>query len=205
MRNVEKTMKGKVFIRNHIEKKLLSPTADRVWDRAYLELEMIYSSYRDVPKKVAAHTDNFIFPAAAIYRALKKYAPEHAYEIMKTSMMEQSQKKGKSLAKMAKIPGFTRFFLSLWPPVSRKMFGEESGFKNVFYPCEKEEFRMDITQCPYHKYLTELGCGELNKLFCDNDVYSYGNIPGLKFTRTKTIGDGDECCDFKMEGTTNEV
>ncbi len=58
---------------------------------------------------------------------------------------------------------------------------------------------MDITQCPYHKYLTELGCGELNKLFCDNDVYSYGSIPGLKFTRTKTIGDGDERCDFKME------
>ena len=36
-------------------------------------------------------------------------------------------------------------------------------------------------------------------LFCDNDVYSYGNIPGLKFTRTKTIGAGDELCDFKME------
>ncbi len=44
-----------------------------------------------------------------------------------------------------------------------------------------------------------VGCGELNKLFCDNDVYSYGNIPGLKFTWTKTIGVGDECCDFKME------
>ena len=67
MRNVEKTMKGKVFIRNHIEKKLPSPTAARVWDRAYLELEIIYSSYRDVPEKVATHTDNFIFPAAVGY------------------------------------------------------------------------------------------------------------------------------------------
>lgn len=39
------------------------PTAARVWDRAHLELETIYSSYRAVPKKVADHTDNFIFPA----------------------------------------------------------------------------------------------------------------------------------------------
>ena len=100
---------------------------------------------------------------------------------------------------MSKIPGFKRFFLSMWGPVSRKMFGEESGFKNVFYPCAKGEFRMDITQCPYHKYLTELGCPEINTLFCDNDIYSYGNIPGLRFTRTKTIGAGDDVCDFKME------
>ncbi|MBP3819472.1 MAG: L-2-amino-thiazoline-4-carboxylic acid hydrolase [Butyrivibrio sp.] len=36
-------------------------------------------------------------------------------------------------------------------------------------------------------------------LFCENDVYSYGNLPGLKFSRTKTIGAGDDLCDFKME------
>lgn len=199
MRNVEKTMKGKKFIKEFIERRLEPEVAAKVWDIAHLELEKIYSAYRDVPKKVATHTDSFIFPAAAIYRALKKYAPEEAYEIMKVSMMGRAKKSGESLARMSKVPGFTRFFLSMWPPVSRKMFGEESGFKNVFYPCEKGEFRMDITQCPYHKYLTELGCGELNILFCDNDVYSYGDIPGLKFTRTKTIGAGDELCDFKME------
>ena len=86
-------------------------------------------------------------------------------------------------------------------PTSHKMFGESSGFQNVFYPKEKGCFRMDVTACPYHKYLTELGCPELNVLFCENDVYTYGNLPGLKFTRTKTIGAGDEVCDFKMELT----
>ena len=110
MRNVEKTMKGKTFIRNHIEKKLPPPTAARVWDRAHLELEMIYSSYRNIPPKVATHTDNFIFPAAAIYRALKKHAPEYAYEIMKTSMMEQSQKKGGVTCKDVKDPGLYKIF-----------------------------------------------------------------------------------------------
>lgn len=35
--------------------------------------------------------------------------------------------------------------------------------------------------------------------FCENDVHLYGNLPGLKFTRTKTIGAGDDLCDFKME------
>ncbi len=198
-RNAEKTLKDKKFIKQEIEKRLDPRTAQMVWDNAHIRLEHFYGSYRDVPKKVAMHTDGFIFPAAAIYLALKKYAPDKAYDIMKTTMKEKSEQSGRSLAKMAKIPGFTKFFLNLWPPVSRKMFGESAGFKNVFYPTEKGCFRMDITQCPYHKYLTELGCPELNILFCDNDVYSYGNIPGLKFTRTKTIGAGNELCDFKME------
>lgn len=198
-RKAEKTLKGKRFIKQEIERRLPATVSKKVWDNAHIRLEHIYGSYRDVEKKVATHTDGFIFPAAAIYLALKKYAPDEAYDIMKTTMKEKSEQSGKSLAKMARIPGFTRFFLSLWPPVSRKMFGEASGFKNVFYPTPKGCFRMDITQCPYHKYLTELGCPELNVLFCDNDVYSYGNIPGLKFTRTKTIGAGDELCDFKME------
>ena len=198
-RNAEKTLKGKKFIKQEIERQLPSSISQKVWDEAHIGLEEIYRSYTDIPGKVATHTDDFIFPAAAIYLALKKYAPNEAYGIMKKTMKEKSEQSGRSLAKMARIPGFTRFFLSLWPPVSRKMFGEASGFKNVFYPTEKGCFRMDITQCPYHKYLNELGCPELNILFCDSDFYSYGNIPGLKFTRTKTIGAGNELCDFKME------
>ena len=58
---------------------------------------------------------------------------------------------------------------------------------------------MDVTACPYNKYLTEMGCPEINILFCKNDEYTYGNLPGLKFSRTKTIGAGNGLCDFKME------
>ncbi len=199
MRNIKKTMESKKVIRAVIDERLPEADAKKVWDRAYINLERIYSAYRDVPKKVAVHTDGFIFPAAAIYQALKKYAPDEAYDVIKDSMRRISEERGRSLAKMTRIPVFARLFLKMWGPVSRKMFGEASGFKNVFYPCERGEFRMDITQCPYHKYLTELGCPEINTLFCDNDIYTYGNLPGLKFTRTKTIGAGDDCCDFKME------
>ena len=129
-----------------------------------------------------------IFPSAAIYLALKEVAPNKAYDIMKESMKKQAMGAGQSYAKMAKIPGFKKFFLGLFGSMSRKMFGESAGFKNVIHECPKGKFKMDI-----------MGCPELNVLFCDNDVYAYGNIPGMKFTRTKTIGAGDELCDFDME------
>ena len=69
---------------------------------------------------------------------------------------------------------------------------------NVFYPNKKGEYRMDITQCPYNRYFAELGCPELTKIFCGNDDRVYGDLPGLEFIRTGTLGRGADKCDFYL-------
>lgn len=194
-----KIMKSKKVFREEISKRMSAANKEKVWKAAHKRLYKMYIEHRDLPKGVSMHTDSFIFPAAAIYLSMKEIDPDVAYDVMKKVMAERSDNMGKMLAKCCKLPGFKMFFLRMWDPMSHKMFGEASGFKNVFYPTEKGCFRMDITQCPYNKYLTEQGCPELNILFCENDVHSYGSLPGLKFSRTKTIGAGDELCDFKME------
>ncbi len=194
-----KTMKGKKAFKDEIITRLSLTECKKIWYDAHKRLYRMYSDHQDLPKGVAMHTDGFIFPAASIYLAMKEVDPDMAYDVMKKIMAEKSTKTGQKIAKCCKIPGFKKFFLKMWDSLSHKMFGETAGFRNVFYPKEKGCFRMDIIECPYNKYLTEQGCPELNILFCENDVHSYGNLPGLKFTRTKTIGAGDELCDFKME------
>ncbi len=194
-----KTMKEKKAFMVEITKRLSSSECEKIWRDAHKRLYKMYAEHQDLPKGVAMHTDSFIFPAAAIYLAMKAMDPNMAYDVMRKTMAEKSTKTGQSIAKWCRIPGFRKFFLGMWDSLSHKMFGETAGFKNVFYPGEKGCFRMDIIQCPYNKYLTEQGCPELNVLFCENDVHAYGNLPGLKFSRTKTIGAGDDLCDFKME------
>jgi len=194
-----KTMKSKKVFRDEITTRLSSTECKKIWHDAHRRLYRMYADHQDLPKGVAIHTDGFIFPAASIYLAMKEVDPDMAYDVMKKIMAEKSTKTGQKIARCCRIPGFKKFFLKMWDSLSHKMFGETAGFKNVFYPKEKGCFRMDIIECPYNKYLTEQGCPELNILFCENDAHSYGNLPGLKFTRTKTIGAGDELCDFKME------
>lgn len=194
-----KTLKGKEAFKKEISSRFSQTECDKVWRDAHKRLYKMYIGHQGLPKGVAMHTDSFIFPAAAIYLAMKEINPDTAMDVMKKVMAEKSGKTGDMIAKFCRLPGFKKFFLRMWDSMSHKMFGEASGFKNVFYPKEKGCFRMDITQCPYNKYLTEQGCPELNILFCENDVHSYGNLPGLKFTRTRTIGAGDDLCDFKME------
>ena len=194
-----KTMKSKKVFRDEITARLSSTECKKIWHDAHRRLYRMYADHQDLTKGAAMHTDGFIFPAASIYLAMKEVDPDMAYDVMKKIMVEKSTKTGQKIAKCCKIPGFRKFFLKMWDSLSHKMFGETAGFRNVFYPKEKGCFRMDIIECPYNKYLTEQGCPELNILFCENDVHSYGNLPGLKFSRTKTIGAGDELCDFKME------
>jgi hypothetical protein len=61
--------------------------------------------------------------------------------------------------------------------------------------------RTDVTRCAYAEMyrrnnLTELG----SLLSCQRDNYLFeGFNPDLVFTRTKTIMDGCDCCDFCME------
>lgn len=72
------------------------------------------------------------------------------------------------------------------------------GFANAVYKATSKEYRMDITACPYAKYCEGEDCSELTHIFCDNDVYAYGYLDGIRFTRTETLGTGGNKCDFRL-------
>ena len=192
MTKAQKIMKKKAFIREEMEKQLTEKQSEYLWRKATKRLNDILKEYEALPKGVRTHTDQFIFPAAAIYLTAKEHIPaKKAYSIIENAAVTSTTAMGEKLAKLMKIPGMCRLFISLWDPISRKMFGETCGFKNVFYPKEKGAYRMDIIACPYNRYFT--------KIFCDNDERTYGNLPGLQFIRTGTLGKGSKRCDFYLK------
>ena len=197
MTKAQEIMKKKQFIKDEMDRQLTLKRSNFLWRKATKRLDSILDQYKDLPKGVHAHTDSRIFPSAAIYLTAKEYIPaEKAYSIIENAAIKKTTVLEDKLAKMMRIPGMASMFVRMWDPVSRKIFGESCGFKNVFYPKEKNAYRMDIVECPYNRYFTELGCPELTKIFCDNDERIYGRLKGVKFTRTGTIGTGVEKCDF---------
>ena len=196
--NATKVLKQKTIFKNEIAKNFSTDETQKIWHDAQTRLQKMYNDYTDLAEGVKKHTDSYIFPAAAIYLAIKELDSQKAFEIVQKVMKEKALQSGKGFARFVKMPFGRRLFLKMWNTISHKMFGETAGFKNVFYPKQKGEFRMDITQCPYNTYLNKLGCGELTRLFCENDVYAYGNLPGMSFIRTQTLGSGGKLCDFKL-------
>ena len=197
MASVKKLMKKKTSAREEIYRRLPKDQGDAVWREASERLASLLERYSSLPKGVRFHLENKIFPAAAIYLTLKeKTGQQEAYQIMEESTYRTAENIGKKLAKLMRVPGMRSLFMKAWDPLTRKLFGEKSGFRNVFYPKTKNEYRMDVVSCPYFHYFSELGCPELTAISCGSDDRVYGNLPGIRFERTTTLGRGGERCDF---------
>ena len=197
MKTAAQIMKKKAFIRVEIEKLLPKEQADTLWQRATEKLATILAQHADLPKGVRPHTDVRIFPSAAVYLTAKESLGEkEAFAIVENAAVRLTNSVGKKLAALMWLPGMRSLFIRIWDPMTRKIFGPDNGFKNRFYPKKKGEYRMDVLACPYCRYFTELGCPELTRIYCENDERVYGNLPGMVFERTGTLGKGAERCDF---------
>lgn len=197
MKTAEQIMRKKASIKAELDKR--TPQSDALWKRATEKLDTILTRYSSLPKGVRMHTDSRIFPSASIYLTVKDEIGEAAaFQVIEKAAARNCEGIAAKLRRLMKLPGMRGLFISLWDPMTKKLFGSDSGFQNVFYPRKKGEYRMDITVCPYCRYFTEMGCPELTRIFCENDERIYGNLPGLKFERTGTLGKGADRCDFHM-------
>jgi hypothetical protein len=200
MNNPEKIMKKKTVIKAELDKALPKAQSDVLWQEATARLDEYLTRYSSLPKGVHIHTDSRILPSAAIYLVIKDViGQERAYKVIEDAAVQICAGLEKKLQKLMKLPGMQSLFIKAWDPMTRKMFGAGNGFQNVFYPKKRGEYRMDVTACPYCRTFTELGCPELTRIFCENDERMYGNLPGLKFERTGTLGKGAERCDFCLK------
>ena len=192
-----KIMKKKTFIRKQMEEQLGKKLSDEIWEMASEKLSELLMRYADLPEGVRVHTDNFIFPSASIYLcAREKVNQELAYSIIENAASIMTLDVGKKLGRLMKIPGMPSLFIRMWDVMCKRMYGENNGFRNVFYENRKGEYRMDVIACPFCHYFRELGCFELTKIFCENDDRVYGNLPHIEFIRKSTLGKGGDKCDF---------
>ena len=145
------------------------------------------------------HLDGTILPTVALYKALLEIDPENALKSSHAVMMNLCKMGGAVIGMLMKIPGMKSAFMWLLPRMAVNMFGESCGFQFRNYQVSRRMLKMDMTACPYCRYAEMFGCPELTSVFCDSDFATYGNLPGIRFARTQTLGTGGDCCDFRFE------
>jgi len=199
MKTATELMEKHKQIKFLMEEHMSNDESNAMWQASIDRLKSIIDSYGELPKGVQDHT-NRIFPFAAVYLTVKeKYGENVAFGIVEDYAISCCISPYLMLSKLMKVPGMPGLFVKLWDPITKKMFGASCGFKNVFYQKKKGEYRMDIISCPYYNYLSELGCPEITKIFCENDERVYGKMPGVVFKRNGTIGKGADRCDFYIK------
>lgn len=135
-----------------------------------------------------------ILPRIALYKALLgngiPEADADAY-VQKYMLEKVAVKKHKSTARMEIVPGFYALYSKIFLRIMRKTDLQESTQSH-----DKKSFDVTITKCLWHTACVENGCAELCRLFCAVDDVTYGGLRKIGFTRTQTLGNGGDCCDF---------
>lgn len=140
--------------------------------------------------------------AGALIIAFYKEAKEAMTEEVLTGLIREASycpvmvkaKRGKSAFTKKEIA--TRKRQSLW---SREHIDEYP--MNWYYYFEKvpgkDEYRITHRQCGICKLTRQEGCEEITRHLCAMDYYSY-ELQGAVLDRTKTLGYGDDECNFHV-------
>ncbi len=147
------------------------------------------------------HLKRQILPGIAAYETLQTVMPkEKALQTVHGYVEQLAKKTHKYLATVLHVPGLYRLVPGVFVKSTRSVFGPAAGFAAEELQTGDGVWRVDMMKCPYHDACVAYGCLELCRCFCDSDDISYSGLhPKLIWHRTKTLGRGDDHCDFCMK------
>lgn len=153
------------------------------------------------PRALRMHTRKRIYPAIAAFQAMLKedINRDDAAEILYGYYEKQSEPLGNVIRNILKIPYLYKLVPRFFTQMTKKFFGEAAGFRAKWLSADKNEMRFDMLVCPYQDICVRYGCPEIVRSFCRADDICYGDMHArLHWGRTKTLGLGADCCDFRL-------
>ena len=188
---------GFSYLLSELRKKLGAQQTDVLVNNAVKLCNELCDQYKNLPKKERLHTEQMIFPRAAIYLQMIKHLPrEEAISLIEESVIIGVEPDRKRLYAATKLPFIRPLFFKIFHKMIGTMFNGDAGFKFEEIEADSRHYRVDVLQCPYMKYCELLGCKELTSTFCLSDDRVYENMCGITFERHGTIGRGSDKCDF---------
>lgn len=160
------------------------------------------------PPCVAAHTVQRIYPAISVFDAIVSYNHDRkdAVNFLTKYLAWYCKTPAKIIRILLKIPGLYRKVPTISTSMVKKFYGASAGFTCSFHAVNKNTAAFDMLVCPYMETAKKYGCPEIVPAFCKADDVCYGNMhKNLIWGRTKTLGFGDDCCDFRLTATTHST
>ena len=138
------------------------------------------------------------YPFAGVYKALQKYvSKEEALQMMKDYAPQIGEKQRGKYWRFTSIPGIPTLIWANFEKIMKVAGSEKAGYRSVLYGKKGNEAGLDILSCPVVDALKEIGMPEVAPVMCAIDqVYSTG-YRGIRFKRTKSVAEGDDCCDYR--------
>ena len=196
-----KRVKYLVQVVPHLEERFGSSKAQAIMHKAFVRYDELVEENKDEPKACHMHTRERIYPAIAVFDAMIGEGIDRAEtaDFLVGYYTWRAGGMARMVKSLFKVPGLYRAVPKFFFNMTKKSFGPQAGFASEGECLSKDEMRFNMVKCPYMDACVRYGCPEIVRGFCDADDVCYSDMnPQISWERTKTLGYGFDCCDFKV-------
>ena len=177
--------------KKELEVKYGPEKATAIWRYADRLLQKLESADPNADK----NSRTFVFPAAALYRAVEKYAPGEALEVTRAYGTKTGIRLRNIFRKVTFLPGIPTLMWKNMDKIAAKM---SSGYECRDVIVTKHLCSLDVTGCPLYDKAKALGTPEAVQMICCMDKEYMTGFRGVEYTRTKSVAEGGDCCDYRL-------
>ena len=147
------------------------------------------------------HYEEGILPSLALYQTLREEGNNQEAALTEMDLIIPAMLARSGRRRLVQILGclpdpFTVLrILNRWAMKARY---PEEGWRFEWVEDSDQCIAYDARECFYLNVLTACGAPELTAHLCVIDDLLYGDLPGISWERTKTLGRGDDRCDFRF-------
>lgn len=195
---------GRSFIFKDFRKKLTEQlgeaTAVSIWQSANVNFMELERKHPDI----TGDSRMMILPSAALYLALRERAPEQL-DLLKEYGTEMGEKIAGIIHAVTSIPGVPKLLWKHMPKLMRTMSGPDKGYTRRIVSETNELVGVDILSCPLHDAAVKIGAPEAALMVCAMDRAYMTGFKHICYTRTISVAEGAECCDYRLSYDENKL
>lgn len=163
-------------------------------------IELYAERTRHGNRALRRHLEESLLPGIALYQALlaDPDTQHEALPLFEAVLEAWGLSRRKSLEFVGRLPIFYWLMRATVKMMTERDYPPE-GWDIEWLEVSRDEIRFDISRCFYMDVLAEYGAPELARAYCRVDDLIYDGIsPYASWERTRTLGRGDDCCDFRF-------
>ncbi len=146
------------------------------------------------------HLEQHILPGLALYQVLCTESTERDAVLAETGSLLALGSTSRAFTKLVNMRKYLPLPFAIFRQILRVSLiaFPHQGWDIDQIEQSKTSFAFTVRRCFYLDVLTAYGAPELTAVYCRLDDLAYAAMsPYIKWERTKTLGRGDDCCDFR--------
>jgi len=174
--------------------------ANAIWQDANRHLRDLKQTYPDI----TGDSKMMILPVAALYLSMEKHIPGDALTFLCDYGTHTGEKIAGAVHGITSIPGVSKLLWKNMPGLMRKMSSPKMGYTRRIVSETSELVAVDILSCSLHDAAVKIGIPQAALVVCAMDKAYMTGFRYIRYTRTTSVAEGADCCDYRLSYDTNK-